>query len=376
MSMKKVFATIYFIASVATTSVNAAQYSYQPTRSTQVLAVIKKPVKAAQHSYQPTTSTQILAVIKKFANEDNVIVTQKEVNPSLNNQQTMEEPETVIEDVQKEEKTSSSSEKLVADTNSIDSKINSEKQAQEFAPASEEIITEINPANGVDLDKKLEEEKKYQANPISEMKTQGHYIGFDVIGMQGKFSEDSSKIRKGIQTDTSKPASTSTGGGVGFNYKYALNFNDFFIAPGIFVEGLGMQINGSESAHDTDAQYNAVTIRSRRGVFVDVGYDVNSYLSPYLMAGYSWVNYRTKNFYGNSSETQTAVEKSVVGSGIYGAGLKLNYDKSISFNIEFNTQKFNTKTNTDVPLNTSAKQYIAVFPTRLNTLKLGVSYNF
>ena len=208
------------------------------------------------------------------------------------------------------------------------------------------------------------------------MKTQGHYVGFDVIGMQGKYTEDSSRIISGKRTNTSKSASTDTGGGVGLNYKYAFNFNDVFIAPGIFAEGLAMEINSTDQHHGYRAQYAEVNIKSRHGVLVNLGYDVNDYLAPYLMAGYSWVHYRTRNFLGNSTKNQSAAETSMVGSGIYGAGLKVNYDQNVSLNIEFNTQKFNTKTNTDVPLNTAARQYIAVFPVRLNTLKLGVSYKF
>ncbi len=358
--MKKIFAIIYFIALTASYSANASQCSYQPTRSIQILAVIKKDGSKSAN---------------KTIGKNNVINPQEAVNHSSQIQQ-IEEPETVTKDVKKEEKIFSNSEKLVTETNSTDNKVTSKQRVQDFAPDQEKGITEMNLVNKVDLDKKSEEEKKYKTNSVSEMKTQGHYIGFDVIGMQGKFSEDSSKIISGKQTNISKSTSTNTGGGLGLNYKYAFNFNNFFIAPGIFVEGLGIEINGSETAHGSDAQYNSVTIKSRHGAFIDAGYDINSYLSPYLMAGYSWAHYRTKNFHGNSSKTQTAVEKSMVGSGIYGAGLKLNYDQNVSFNIEINTQKFNTKTNTNVPLNTTAKKYIAVFPTRLNTIKLGISYKF
>jgi len=362
--MKKKFAIIYFIVLgviVLTVlySEYASQYPYQPTRSTQILAVIKKAVPKSAN---------------KSIDKNNVIVTKKAVNSSSQTQQ-IEESETLIEDAKKEEKTSPSSEKSVTEINSTDNKINSKQQVQEILP-TQERFAEMNLANGVNFDERLEEEKKYKTDSVSEMKTQGHYIGLDVIGMQGKFSEDSSKIKKGKRINTSKATNTDNGGGVGLNYKYAFNFNDVFIAPGIFVEGLGMEINGSESANGSDAQYNAVSIKSRHGAFVDVGYDVNCYLSPYVMAGYSWVHYRTKNGYGNATTMQTALEQSMVGSGIYGAGLKLNYDKNVSFNIEINTQKFNTKTNTKVPLNTSAKQYIAVFPTRLNSLKLGIYYKF
>ena len=358
--MKKIFAIIYFIALTASYSANASQCSYQPTRSIQILAVIKKDGSKSAN---------------KTIGKNNVINPQEAVNHSSQIQQ-IEEPETAIEDVKKEEKISSSSEKLANETNSTDNKINSEQQVQEVAPAQEQGVAEMNPANGVDLDERSEEEKKYKTDSVSEMKTQGHYVGFDVIGMRGRFNEESSRIISGKQTDISKSASTDNGGGVGLNYKYAFNFNNVFIAPGIFAEGLAMEINMSEDVYGNGAQYGEVNIRSRHGAFVDVGYDINPYLSPYVMAGYSWARYRDKNAFGTSKIRETAIEKSMIGSGIYGVGLKVNYDKNISFNIEVNTQKFNLKTNTDVPTNTSSKQYVATYFTRLNTLKVGISYKF
>lgn len=354
--MKKIFAIIYFIASTASYSANASQYPYQPTRSTQILAVIKK---AAPKSANKTIG------------KNNIIVTKKAVTPPSQTQQ-IEEPETVIEDVKKEGEISPSSEKSVTETNLTDNKINSEQQVQEVVPAQEQGVTEANLANGVDLDEKLEEEKKYKNDSVSEMKTQGHYIGFDVIGMRGRFNEESSRIKSGKQTDTSKSASTDNGGGVGLSYKYAFNFNNVFIAPGIFSEGLATEINMSEDVYGNGAQYGELNIKSRHGAFVDVGYDINPYLSPYLMAGYSWARYRAKNAFKKS----VAIEKSMIGSGIYGVGLKVGYNKNVSFNIELNTQKFNAKTNTDVPSNDVNNQYIAVYIVRLNTLKLGVSYKF
>lgn len=342
--MKKIFATIYFIASVATTSVNAAQYSYQPTRSTQVLGVIKKPVKAAQYSYQPTRSTQTLAVINKSANESDVIITQKEVNPALKTQQVREKSETVIEDVEKEEKIFSSSEK---------------------------IITDMNPANGSDLDKKLEKNRRF------ERKTQGHYIGFDMLHNKLSFYEkNSSPIDGVVEEQKLRPSSSGYGVGFGLSYKYAINFNDFFIAPGIFLERTNTHVNGEVGTYfnnPTTASNISLRVKGRYGVIVDVGYDVNKIISPYLVGGYSMVNYISENgFNVIGYDSQSVLKKGTSGGFLYGAGMKINYDKRMSFNIEFNEQSFQTK-NDITPLN---EGYTAVYDATLKTLKLGVLYNF
>ena len=174
-----------------------------------------------------------------------------------------------------------------------------------------------------------------------------------------------------------KPTSSGKGIGAGVNYKYAVNFNQFFIAPGIFFEKLGTRVISSEEAYqNTILQQNTqLDIKGRYGVFANIGYDVNSFLAPYAVIGYSMVQFRAKNVQvKNDGRYQTAIEKSVTGANLYGAGLKLKYSNNISFDIEFNTQKFKAKTNTDVPLN--KKGYVAVFNTRLNTIKIGVAYNF
>lgn len=359
--MKKTFAIVYFIVCTASYSANASQYPYQPARSTQILAVIKKSAPKSAN---------------KSIGKNNVIVNKKAVNSSSQTQQ-IEKSETVTKDVKKEKKIFSNSEKLVTETNSTDNKVTSKQRVQEVAPAQEQGVTEMNLANGADLNEKLEEEKKYQTNSMSEMKTQGHYVGFDIVGIRGRYNEDSSRLKSGKQIDTSESAVTDTGGGVGLNYKYAFNFNNVFIAPGVFAEWLAMEINSSDKHHGFRAQEAEANIKSRHGALVNIGYDVNDYLSPYLMAGYSWVNYKTKNFYYTSIATQSALESSMARSGIYGAGLKFNYDQDVSFNIEFNTQKFNAKTSTDVPVNVDRdRNYVAQYLIRLNTLKLGIAYKF
>lgn len=355
--MKKIFAIIYFIASTASYSANAAQYSYKPTRSTQILAVIKKSA-------------------PKSANKRDIIVAQKPVNSSVESQQ-IEEPETVIEDVKKEEKISPSSEKLVTETSSIDNKINSEQQVQEVAPAQEQGFAEMNLASGVDLDEKLEEEKKGKANSISEIKTQGHYIGLDMLHNNLSFYEkNSSPIDGVVEEQKLRPSSSGYGVGFGFGYKYALNFNDFFIAPGIFLERTSTHVNGETGTYfnnPTTASNISLRVKGRYGVKVDVGYDINKVVSPYLVGGYSMVNYISENgFNVIGVDSQSVLKKGTAGGFLYGVGMKINHDKRLSFNIEFNEQSFQTE-NDITPLN---EGYTAVYDATLRTLKLGVLYNF
>jgi opacity protein-like surface antigen len=367
--MKKTFAIIYFIALTASYSANASQCPYQPTRSIQILAVIKKDGSKS---------------VNKVSNKNNVVVTQKAVNPSSQTQQ-IEESETLIEDVKKEEKISPSAEKLVTETNSTDNKINSEQRVQEVAPAQEQGATEMNLANGADLNEKLEEEKKYKTDSVSEMKTQGHYIGFDMLHNKLSFYEkNSSPIDGVVEEQKLRPSSSGYGVGFGFGYKYALNFNDFFIAPGIFLERTSTHVNGETGTYFNDpvaANNMSLRVKGRYGVKVDVGYDINKVVSPYLVGGYSMVNYISENGFCYISEngfcvagvnSQSVLKKGTAGGFLYGVGMKINHDKRLSFNIEFNEQSFQTE-NDITPLNNG---YTAVYDATLRTLKLGVLYNF
>ena len=362
--MKKKFAIIYFIVLgviVLTVlySEYASQYPYQPTRSTQILAVIKKAVPKSAN---------------KSIDKNNVIVTKKAVNSSSQTQQ-IEESETVIEDAKKEEKTSPSLEKSVTEINSTDNKINSKQQVQEILP-TQERFAEMNLANGVNFDERLEEEKKYKTDSVSEMKTQGHYIGLDVVGNKVTFYEKGAKNIKNIPTSfTVKQVSSNYGCGMGINYKYAFNFNNIFIDQSIFVEKIGTKVNPNQDAYK-NPQNGELDIRSRYGIFANIGYDVNSVLSPYLVVGYSMVSYKTENGYYryNLGLRQSNIEKSTTGSMLYGLVLKANYSDKVSFNIEYNTQEFKAKTNLDVPINN--KRANSWYQTRIETIKIGTAYKF
>ena len=206
--------------------------------------------------------------------------------------------------------------------------------------------------------------------------TRGNYVGISLNKNQLNFHEETTTSDSPYNTKF-KPSASRYGIGAGLTYKYAINFHDFFIAPGAFFEKNWTSSNGN-SKIAPDYRYNQVArldIDSRYGVTADVGYDFTNKFAAYLMGGYSLIKYTAKSGNTDGFDYQTVLKKSSNGSAIVGLGAKYNYSDHVSFNVEANTQKFNLKTNTDVPLNAGfnvATRYVG----RFNTLKVGISYNF
>jgi opacity protein-like surface antigen len=207
----------------------------------------------------------------------------------------------------------------------------------------------------------------------SKIKTQGHYFGVSGILNELNYHEENSTFYS--SKESFKPSSSGNGTGIGFGYKYALNFDDFFIAPGFFYEKLNTSVKGSRKAYGEYYDLTKADIKDRYGFVADVGYDFNKFISPYVTVGYSWTKYQTKNGIPvDDGTSQIGIEKSTAGSYVYGLGVKTSYNQNISFNFELQTQSLNLKTNTDISVNDFG--YKANYKGRLNTVKLGAFYNF
>ena len=217
--------------------------------------------------------------------------------------------------------------------------------------------------------------RKHKEKTNSENRTQGHYVGIIAIVNELSFYERYST--NGGPKNNVKPSGSDKGYGLGLDYKYAFNFNKFFIAPGIFYEklntGSGPSL-GSEF-YSASSTITRLEVRDRYGLKMDVGYDMSQNISPYFSLGYSWVDYLSKNGGCLIDDCQSKLKHGVDGSIIYGLGMKFNYSKNLSFNIEGNIQKFVAKTDASVS-NISYLEYQAIYRAKIKTIKIGTSYNF
>ena len=164
--------------------------------------------------------------------------------------------------------------------------------------------------------------------------------------------------------------SNSINYGVGLNYKYAINVDKFFIAPGIIIEQNRSKNDLNSSENFTDEGHE-LKINNRYGVKADIGYDVTENFAPYFVVGYSSVGYRSTTTGLNSSGITNGSRSGRANDWFYGVGTKFDLGCNLALNLEYNTQNFSAKTSVD-----TVGDVISRYKTRLDILKLGVSYKF
>jgi outer membrane autotransporter protein len=207
-------------------------------------------------------------------------------------------------------------------------------------------------------------------------KTEGHYLGIDALNTKTSF------YNEGVFTDGTiteyKPTESNDTYGLGLNYQYAINFDGFFVAPGVIIEQSSFGRNDAKTSNDNFARLQP---KNRYGIKADFGYDINSNLfgrevSPYLTIGYALVKYDSKTE-TQDPDTRDYLYDSKSGhnaSLFYGAGLKVKLTQNLALNLEYNYQAFDAKG--DVP--EVARSYLSKskLVSRLDVIKAGIAYNF
>jgi len=177
-------------------------------------------------------------------------------------------------------------------------------------------------------------------------KTQGNQVGVDLLYATAKHDYNG-RNTYGKFDDKSV--------GYGLNYKYALNFDNVFVAPGVFAEKLGTE------AKDRDR--DSVLANYRYGAKVDIGYDITDQFAVYATGGAASVNYKVDWKSVGSKTTGNKI------GYVYGAGVAFSATKNLVFNLEYNIQKVDFKT----PVLGGG---ITTAETTLSVAKVGVSYRF
>lgn len=203
--------------------------------------------------------------------------------------------------------------------------------------------------------------------------TKGHYFGLDYINMKLSMQEigySSHSLIPPVSRGYSDVDSNNSG--LGISYKYAFNFNRFFIAPGIFAEQ--NRLWSPTKSGENDGTW--LNIRNRYGFMTNFGYDVNRYFSPYLSLGYILNSYEAQSsvHFSGRSYNNVRRNKSITGAAGVGFGTRVNLTENLGINAEYIYQQFTTKTNIEVEGEPFFdKKDIRV---RTDTIKVGLSYNF
>jgi len=199
-------------------------------------------------------------------------------------------------------------------------------------------------------------------------KTEGSYLGLDILRASAKTKTTKENSNN---TDTYfNSSSKSSATGFGIHYKYAINMNNFFIAPGLFYEKIGSEakVNNANAGWEQN-----LTVKDRYGVQLDLGYDLTKNFAAYIPIGYATSSYELKTKdYDNSYILKTTTTGSKSGL-LYGVGFVFYPTDKISVNFEYSRTKLDLKSGGDVAIygvaNLKAK-------TTLDVLKVGASYHF
>ena len=203
-------------------------------------------------------------------------------------------------------------------------------------------------------------------------KTEGSYAGINLLRNKITFQEDakldSTKAQgvDGIVAYNTTPKSSNNKYGLGLSYKYAFNYNGFFVAPGATYD-----YYNNHARYDSPENWNfsKVQVKNRYAIKSDFGYDVTNKIAPYFTVGYSLLSASGQSNRGFKTKNKS----SFVDDWFYGAGLKFDVTDQIALNLEYNTQKFRVKAG--VP-SSDLSELTANHRTKLETIKAGISYKF
>ncbi|MFC1659667.1 outer membrane beta-barrel protein [Pseudomonadota bacterium] len=174
-------------------------------------------------------------------------------------------------------------------------------------------------------------------------KTQGHYAGIDLINTN--FETYDAIGEKKHDNDY----------GVGINYKYAFNINNFFVAPVLFYDNSNTQTKYSTSFMGGAAVVESSgRLRHRYGIRSDFGYDITDKFAVYGMFGYAELRIRRS---GDNIKEESL---------LYGLGTKYSITKRLDVSTSYETSTYANKRD-----NRLKKFFMDV-----DVIRLGMSYKF
>lgn len=226
--------------------------------------------------------------------------------------------------------------------------------------------------------------------------TIGNYFGIDYLNANLRFRElnDTKEVIQYNSPDLKN--------GIGLKYFYAVNFNNFFIAPEIFYEKIEVKNKYSYNRFKVNENnviidkrvafgYKFMEIHQRYGGKINFGYDFDSNFSPYFFGGLSYIDFSNLASPYTINQRNTAlknygydvfqIKKGRKLVPFYGYGIKIKLTNRFYLNAEYHILDFlvNSKAHNYAPLNNSEIQKSSNFINLDNSLRIfkaGILYNF
>lgn len=213
-------------------------------------------------------------------------------------------------------------------------------------------------------------------------KTEGFYVGLDVLNAKSKVNVKTVSVSNinplllyyGVNDEDFRingnlsDSKTS----LGFDAKYAVNFDKFYVAPGISLDYLNL--NNKKYIDDMDFDIN-LKISSRFSYKVDLGYDIDDRFSIFVPLGINNIAYKLNTIDSIiPSKNLLASTSGAVSSFFYGIGVNTKINEKLALKLEYN------KTSLDIDSKTSTVQFFANTKIRnsvdLDIFKVGAVYKF
>lgn len=206
-------------------------------------------------------------------------------------------------------------------------------------------------------------------------KTEGNYIGVDVLRSTAKVKSTSTLADDNIGSAAPyyNHDKKDSAYGFGVNYKYAFNFNNFFIAPGVSYDLLNNDVKAGYQGFSSVPSSQNIKLKSRLTAQANLGYDINDQFAAYIPVGVSSFNYEMNTsdtyFGGSKLNTKTTGNKT---AAFIGLGFSYQPVKNWVVNLEYN--KYQNLKITSGTATTAGGQISA--KTNVDVMKLGLAYRF
>ncbi len=206
-------------------------------------------------------------------------------------------------------------------------------------------------------------------------KTEGHYIGVDVLRSTAKVKSHSTLAsdQVGVAAPYYAHNKKDSAYGFGLNYKYAFNFNNFFVAPGISYNLLNNDVKAGYAGISNDPYSQSMKLKSQLTFQTNFGYDINDKFSAYIPVGISSFSYKLTTNDNDGLGTIVTSNQSRRESALFlGLGFAYEPIKNWVVNLEYN--KYQNLKITSGIVTTNGGQISA--KTNIDVIKLGLAYRF
>ncbi|MBM5782828.1 MAG: porin family protein [Pelagibacterales bacterium] len=205
-------------------------------------------------------------------------------------------------------------------------------------------------------------------------KTEGNYVGIDVLRSTAKVKSTSTLAsdNSGSAEPYYNHSKKDSAYGVGLNYRYAFNFNNFFVAPGISYEFLNNEIKSGFASTSDNYFSQKTNLKSSLSLRANLGYDINDQFAVYVPVGISQFYYDIKTADSDGSSVVNAKKSNSKSAAFIGFGFSYEPVKNWVMNLEYNKYqnlKITSGTATIAGGQISAK-------TNVDVVKLGLAYRF